>query len=408
VHGTGTTAIDTDYTAGRVRPELVAPFTFTSDATPVVAAAATMLVETGHNNTGLSTDPLTTNVSNRSGDTIYNAERAEVIKAVLMAGADRQTSNTTGADITDYRVAQANQSANGLDKRFGAGQLNIYNSYHVLAAGEQNSAEDQPSGGGNIASRGFDYDPAFGGAGGSNNVASYNFSTGSAGAQLHATLAWHIDIAGGNGPNFTGTATLHDLDLFLYDVTASPVLVASSGSLIDNTETLWETLPAGRNYRLQVVPKGSLNWDYALAWRIESGSGIDSDGDGTPDSQDAFPFDPNEDTDTDGDGIGNNADNDDDGDVFTDSTELALGYDPLDPLDAPEWGDVNNDGLVNAADVLLVSREALGDPVLNAAQQEVGRVAPLVNGQPAPQPGIPLAAADVQLITRKALGEVSF
>ncbi len=55
-----------------------------------------------------------------------------------------------------------------------------------------------------------------------------------------------------------------------------------------------------------------------------------------------------------------------------------------------------------------MSREALGDAVLNAAQLEVGRVAPLVNGEPAPVPGIDLAAPDVQLITRKALGEISF
>jgi hypothetical protein len=408
VHGTGTTSIDTDYPTGRVRPELVAPLTLTSNATPVIGAAAALLVETGRDNPGLSTDPLQVTTTSRSGATIYNAERAEVIKAVLMAGADRQTSNTTGADITDYRVAPANQSANGLDKRFGAGQVNIYNSYHVLAAGEQNSAEDELAGGGNIANLGFDYDPEFGGASGANNVASYYFSTGTGGAQLYVTLAWHIDIAGGNGPNFSDSATLHDLDLLLYDVTAAPVLVASSPSLIDNTENLWETLAAGRDYRLQIVPKGSFNWDYALAWRIEPESGIDSDGDGVPDTQDAFPFDPTEDTDTDGDGTGNNADSDDDGDGFSDSTELALGYDPLNMLDAPDWGDVNNDGQVNAADVLLVSREALGDPVLSVAQQEVGRVAPLVNGQPAPQPGIALAAPDVQLITRKALGEVSF
>ena len=441
LHGTGTSAIDADYTAGRVRPELVAPFTVTSSAAPVVGAAAALLVQTGRDNPGLSTDPQTITTTNRSGTTIYNAERAEVVKAVLMAGADRQTSNTTGTDITDYRVATANQSANGLDKRFGAGQVNIYNSYHVLAAGEQNSAEDQPAAG-NIANLGFDYDPAFGGANGTNNVASYTFSTGTGAARLYATLAWHIDIAGGNGPNFTGTATLHDLDLLLYDVTAAPILVASSASTIDNTETLWEALDAGRSYRLQVVPKGSFHWDYALAWRIEAmidsdGDGVpdtadncpldpnpaqldndldgagdvcdpDDDDDGTPDNLDAFPFDPLEDTDTDGDGIGNNADSDDDGDGFTDSTELALGYDPLNALNAPEWGDLNNDGLVNAADVLLASRAALGDLVLGTVQQEVGRVAPLVNGQPAPLPGVALAAPDVQLITRKALGEVSF
>jgi hypothetical protein len=443
LHGTGTSTIDADYTAGRVRPELVAPLTTTSSATPVVGAAAALLVQTGRDNPGLSTDPLEITTTNRSGATIYNAERAEVVKAVLMAGADRQTSNTTAADITDYRVVTANQSANGLDKRFGAGQVNIYNSYYILMAGEQNSTEDQPAAG-NIANLGFDYDPAFGGANGTNNVASYTFSTGTGGAKLYATLAWHIDIAGGNGPNFTGTATLHDLDLLLYDVTAAPLLVASSASLIDNTETLWEALTAGRDYRLQVISKGSFNWDYALAWRIEAvtdsdgdGDGVpdavdncpqdpnpaqfdndldgagdvcdpDDDNDGTPDTLDAFPFDTSEDTDTDSDGIGNNADSDDDGDGFSDSTELALGYDALDALDAPEWGDLNNDGLVNAADVLQASRAALGDLLLSAAQQEVGRVAPLVNGQPAPLPGVALAAPDVQLITRKALGEISF
>ncbi len=442
VHSTGTSAIDADYIAGRVRPELVAPQSNTSSATPVVGAAAAALVQTGRDNPGLSTDPLTLTTTSRSGTTIYNAERAEVVKAVLMAGADRQTSNTTGADITDYRVAPANQTANGLDKRFGAGQVNIYNSYHMLDAGEQNSAEDYPFGSGDIGVQGFDYDPEFGGSNGTNGVASYYFSIDAGGAQLYATLAWHIDIdGGGNGPFFSGIATLHDLDLLLYDVTTSSVLVASSASSIDNTETLWETLTAG-DYLLQVVPKGSMQWDYALAWRIETGSDTDGDGvadtvdncpqdpntdqldndmdgagdvcdadddnDGTPDSQDAFPFDPAEDTDTDGDGIGDHADSDDDGDGFSDSTELALGYDALDALDAPQWGDVNNDGQVNAADVLLVSREALGAPVLSAAQQEVGRVAPLVNGQPAPQPGVALAAPDVQLITRKALGEISF
>jgi len=34
------------------------------------------------------------------------------------------------------------QTSDGRDKRFGAGQINIYNSYHVLNTGERNSAED--------------------------------------------------------------------------------------------------------------------------------------------------------------------------------------------------------------------------------------------------------------------------
>ena len=56
----------------------------------MVASAAALLVEVGHNggNT-LSTDPAVTFTTNRNGDTIYNAERSEVVKAALMAGASR-------------------------------------------------------------------------------------------------------------------------------------------------------------------------------------------------------------------------------------------------------------------------------------------------------------------------------
>ena len=70
-------------------------------------------------------DPTETSTINRNGDTIYNTERTEVIKAALMAGAVRITNNTTGNDITDYRIDAANQTLNGLDIRYGAGQLNI-------------------------------------------------------------------------------------------------------------------------------------------------------------------------------------------------------------------------------------------------------------------------------------------
>ena len=42
------------YTAGRTRPDIVAPASGTSTATPYVASAAAMLVELGHGNPGLS------------------------------------------------------------------------------------------------------------------------------------------------------------------------------------------------------------------------------------------------------------------------------------------------------------------------------------------------------------------
>ena len=172
-HSTGSSFVDATYPAGRTRTEIVAPLTTSSSATPVVSATAALLVDLGHSNPVLSTDSLETSTSNRKGDQIFNAERSEVIKAALLAGADRLTQNISSSDnISDYRVDLGNQTNNGMDARFGAGQLNVYNAYHIVAAGEQNSAEDGGAGSSSIGVYGFDYDPAFGGANSSNNVAS--------------------------------------------------------------------------------------------------------------------------------------------------------------------------------------------------------------------------------------------
>jgi hypothetical protein len=330
MHGRSTPALDPPYVSGRTRPDLVAPFTNTSSATPVVAAAAALLVDVAHATASLSTDPAETATSNRAGTLIYNAERSEVVKAVLMAGADRVTNNTTNPDpdtprdITDYRVNAANQSANGLDVRFGAGQINIYNSFHILTAGEQDSKEDKGVAGGNIGLYGFDYDPSFGDAG-SNETGSYYFSTGSNPVILTAALVWNVDVAGDSGSSFPGAATLYDLDLRLYDETAGGLVpVAESASQSENTENIWIQLPAGRDYRLQVVPKAgqaSFEWDYALAWQMTTL--IDTDGDGNPDTTDT----------------------DDDNDGQTDTDEInVLGTDPLDP-------DSDDDGLIDGREI---------------------------------------------------------
>jgi hypothetical protein len=192
-----------------------------------------------------------------------------VIKAALMAGADRRTANGRGAEITDYKV----DTSNGLDSRFGAGQVNIYNSYHVLTGGEHNSAQD-----GNataIGRYGFDYDPAFGGLSGSNTTGSYSFTAdfASLAREIFASLVWNIDIGPSGGPRAdpVGTATLYNLDLELYDVTSGGTLVAYSASTLDNTENIWFNLLYGHSYRLDVV-RGSgqsdFLWDYGLAWRV--------------------------------------------------------------------------------------------------------------------------------------------
>ena len=69
-------------------------------------------------------------------------------------------------------------------------------------------------------------------------------------------------------------------------------------------------------------------------------------------------------------------------------------------------GDVNGDGDVNTADVLLADRIALGNLNPTAEQILRGDVAPLINGVPVPD-GV-LNAADLLVIRRKALGLISF
>ena len=390
VHGRSTPSLAAPYVSGRTRPELVAPFSTTSSATPVIAAAAALLVEVGHAVPSLSSAPAT---SNRAGSTIYTAERSEVIKTVLMAGADRVTNNSTNPDsatpkdITDYRVALANQSANGLDVRFGAGQVNIYNSFHILMGGEQNSLED---GGAGIGSYGFDYAPAFGGAGkgrGSNVTGSYTFSTGSSPVMLTAALGWNVDVVNNNSGTFLGAATLYDMDLRLYDETdGGHVPVAESVSAIDNTENIWAQLEAGKDYLLEVAPKmgqAAFEWDYAIAWQLTGL--IDTDDDGIPDVQDADDdndglLDVNEITQHDTDPLLA----DTDGDRFDDGMEVTYGSDPLDDMDTPTGnhvnnGDVNGDTQVNVADLLLAMRIALGE--LEPTPEQLVRADMVPDGQ---------------------------
>ena len=196
-----------------------------------------------------------------------------------MAGADRVTKNTNISDqISDYRLKTYNQTANGLDKRNGAGQVNIYNSYAMIRAGEQNSFEDDPFDGGLIGLTGYDYDVAFGGAAGRNDSGTYRFSTAQTGVlALTASLVWNIDIAGGDGSAFDETASLFDLDLLLFDVTGDGhTLFVSSESSVDNSENIRTSLDSGRDYMLQVAAvlvaesQAPFLWDYGLAWQIKA------------------------------------------------------------------------------------------------------------------------------------------
>ena len=101
---------------------------------------------------------------------------------------------------------------------------------------------------------------------------------------------------------------------------------------------------------------------------------------------------------------------DTDGDGFGDGMEIAADHNPLINTDTPVWGDINDDGAVNAADVLLATRAVLGLIDLTDAEAVRGNLAPLANGAPQyPPAGSPdLELPDLLLMQRKALGLVAF
>lgn len=257
-------AADSVYGGGRTRPDVVAPFSNTSSAAPVVSSLAALLVETGHTGALVLSNGST---SNRAGDTIYNAERAETIKAVIMAGADRETSNLSStAQIDDYR-ANGYATSNGLDSRYGAGQINAASSHRIIAAGEQEAGSVLCGTAVQICA-GFDYVENFGGAGGSASQLTYSFTADELHNQLAASLVWNLDVESFGS---AGGASLSNLGLSLYDQTTGQ-RVGSSVSLIDNTQNLWYSLVSGRQYTLSVfsLEPGAFDGSYALAWNISA------------------------------------------------------------------------------------------------------------------------------------------
>lgn len=99
---------------------------------------------------------------------------------------------------------------------------------------------------------------------------------------------------------------------------------------------------------------------------------------------------------------------DTDGDGVNDGDEIAAGTNPLDPASFPiaSNGDINNDGVVNAVDLLLAQRIITGQLTPTAEQLQRGDVAPLVGGAPAPDGQF--NAGDLLVIQRKALGLIDF
>lgn len=229
-HSRGGTLIEAN---GRIKPELVVPSDYfaTSFSTGVASGAAALLLQTA------DASPALANARTNS----------EVTKAILMAGAIKTPFATWTRTTTQP-----------IDLIYGAGQLNIRNSYYLLKAGEF-----APSSSVTVSNRGWDFGTT------TASAARYFFDV-PAGYKLtnfSAVLTWNRTITDvGPGASFVMQASLADLNLRLFNATNFTVgsLLDSSVSTIQNVEHVYTNLPAGR-YALEVTGD-TTGTDYGLAW----------------------------------------------------------------------------------------------------------------------------------------------
>lgn len=232
-HSHGTTTNDG---IGRIKPEIVAPHdNFTSYATPMVASAAGLLYEK------LSASP-----HSQSG-----ADLPRSIKAILLTSARK-----------DSVANWDNTTTRPLDDVYGAGELNIYNAFMVMNAGEKASGSTQHGG------LGWSTETV-----NANSSKTYFFTipSGSEPTPFCVGLTWHRivtdSIIGANWGSLLTTLT--DLNLKLHNASGTTIgsEITNSSSTVDNVEMIYQSaLPAG-DYAI-VIENTSLsdNTDFAVAW----------------------------------------------------------------------------------------------------------------------------------------------
>ena len=228
----------TDDGAGRIKPEIVAPNTATSWATPTVGSAAAMLLETA------------------IVEGYADAEENETVRALLMAGATK----LEFLDVWDRTTTRP------LDNHYGAGELNIFRSHRILTSGQQPASDTADA-----AVQGWDFRTTA-----SNSRYFFEVPVGHVLAELSAVLVWNRIVTDGDAdPNDFSPSpnTLDNLNLKLHSANGFTLDTELDASLstVDNVEHIYlnslgigNTLGEGR-YALEVISPAT-GVDYSLAW----------------------------------------------------------------------------------------------------------------------------------------------
>ena len=227
-HSRGAT---TFYGVGRYKPDIVAGDSATSFTAPRVAGAAAILKQAAAGT---------------------NGTQAVAIRSLLFAGATKD-------EFSDWTRA----SSQPIDEVFGFGELNIYNSYHILEAGEFNGAINPF--GNSVGRVGWD----LGSANGVDNLF-YEFEVNEANpiVDLSVALTWNIKVIDSDDSTdiFNASTELANLDLALLDPSGN--VLDESISTVSNSEHIFLNELGPGLYRLRVSSDTAA--EFGLAWRMTS------------------------------------------------------------------------------------------------------------------------------------------
>lgn len=234
---------------GRAKPDLTAPAAVTSYSTPQVAGAAALLAQAGLRGDG--------------GSDTNSAADIRAIKALLLNGAIKPTDWT-------------NATSSPLDARYGAGVLNVFNSYKQLTGGKQAYVAATS------VSAGSPHPPTAA-TGTLSTLSGWDFNTITSSHTSDGVNHYYFNVTNtASNATFTATATLvwnrqlnktgiNNLDLFLYEAN-SGTLIAASTSTVDNVEHLFVSKMLAGRYDLQVLKNGGVTVSntetYALAFEF--------------------------------------------------------------------------------------------------------------------------------------------
>jgi hypothetical protein len=231
--------------AGRQRPHIVVDADVTSWSTAIVSSASALLMDGA------------TVLYSGNPSTEAAARDFRVVKSMILAGAVKD-----GLGPSGDHVWAAVSSSSPLDEVYGAGRLNVLNSYKILEGGRQaaSTSSDAATTGWGFESVSSASDDYF-----------YFDLIGDPSYELSISLNWAVELSPGPGSNYNNmSSVLANLTLSVYEASAYSTLglpIAISNSSIENLEYLFlADLNPGR-YAIRVDSTSATSTDYGIAWQ---------------------------------------------------------------------------------------------------------------------------------------------